>query len=62
MERNIFLPFFITKDSYIHVQWFQNRIIHRILGINNFLYKIKYIVSSDCTFCTNEHETIEHLF
>ena len=55
-----FLPFLITKDSYI--QWFQYRIIHRILGVNKFLYKIKYIDSSDCTFCTDEQETIEHLF
>ena len=53
-----FLPFLITKDSYI--QWFQYRIIHRILGVNKFLYKIKYIDSSDCTFCTDiENNNLE---
>ena len=55
-----FLPFLITKDS--DIQWFQCRIFHRILGINNFLLKVKYIDSSNCYFCTNEQETIQHLF
>ena len=33
------MPFSITRDS--SLQWFQYRIIHRIIGTNYFLYKIK---------------------
>lgn len=54
------LPFNITKDS--KLQWFQIRILHRILGTNDLLYKIKYKDSPLCTFCKTENETIEHLF
>jgi hypothetical protein len=32
------LPFITTKSS--KLQWFQYRIIHRILGTNSLLYKI----------------------
>ena len=41
--------------------WFQYRIIHRILGTNTFLYKIKVKDCNLCTFCKEEPETIEHL-
>ena len=41
--------------------WFQYRIIHRILGTNTFLYKIKVKVCNLCNFCKEEPETIEHL-
>lgn len=41
--------------------WFQYRIIHRILGTNTFLYKIKVKDCNLCTFCKEERETIEHL-
>ena len=54
------LPFLATKDTYI--QWFQFRINHRILGTNYFSYKIKYIDCANCTFCSTDQETIEHLF
>jgi hypothetical protein len=53
-------PFYITSDS--SLQWFQVRIIHRLLGTNSFLHKIKYKDSPLCTFCNKEEETIEHLF
>jgi hypothetical protein len=39
------LPFKLTKDTYIHVRWFQVRLIHRILGTNNLLFKMKYILT-----------------
>ena len=45
-----------------YIQWFQFSINHRILGTNYFLYKIKYIDSVNCTFCSNDQETNEHLF
>ena len=54
------MPFKITKDS--RIQWFQIRIIHRIIGTNYYLHKIKYNDNPLCTFCKNENETIEHLF
>jgi hypothetical protein len=54
------MPFAITQDSTL--QWLQYRIVHRILGTNSFLHKIKYIDSPACTFCQNECETIEHIF
>jgi hypothetical protein len=41
--------------------WFQYRIIHRILGTNTFLYKIKVKDCNFCTFCKEKPETIEHL-
>ena len=41
--------------------WFQYRIIHKILGTNTFLYKIKVKDCNLCTFYKEEPETIEHL-
>ena len=35
--------------------------IHRILGTNTFLYKIKVKDCNLCTFCKEEPVTIEHL-
>ena len=53
------LPFRITKNC--KLQWFQYRIINRILGTNSFLFKIKIVNSKMCTFCQREEETIEHI-
>ena len=44
------------------LRWFQYRIIHRILGTNSFLKKIKIKDSDLCTFCREVPETIEHMF
>lgn len=49
-----------TKNS--KLQWLQYRIIHRILGTNQFLHKIGIKESDKCDFCGEETETIEHLF
>ena len=54
------IPFTVTNDR--KMQWFQIRILHRIIGTNDFLYKIKYIENNLCTFCRQKAETIEHLF
>jgi hypothetical protein len=54
------LPFNLTTDT--KVQWFQVRILHRILGTNDLLYKMNMAGNSYCTFCRKESETIEHLF
>ena len=49
-----------TKSS--KLQWFQYRIIHRILGTNSLLYKINQKPNDKCSFCLKEVETIEHIF
>ena len=54
------LVFRITRDTYI--QWFQTRIIHRILATNSLLFKMKIVNDILCTFCLSEEETLVHLF
>ena len=54
------MSFYSTKSSKLH--WFQYRIIHRILGTNKFLFKIKIKQSDKCTFCSEVTEDIEHIF
>lgn len=44
------------------VQFFPFRYIHRILGCNNFLFKIRKRYSPLCTFWKVVRETIDHLF
>lgn len=53
------LVFSTTKST--KLQWFQYRIIHRILGTNHLLYKMNKRQNPDCSFCKEEPETIEHL-
>ena len=55
-----YMSFYSTKSSKLH--WFQYRIIHRILGTNKFLFKIKIKQSDKCTFCSEVTEDIEHIF
>ena len=54
------IPFQVTKDT--KLQWLQYRINYRILAINSYLFKIKYIDSDTCSCCNIETETITHLF
>lgn len=44
------------------LKWLQYRIIHRILPVRHFLYKINYVDSPKCTFCNDCDETIYHIF
>ena len=46
----------------IQLQWFQYRILHRILGTKSFLHKVGIADSPFCTFCDQMPETIMHLF
>ena len=41
---------------------YQYRLIHRIIATNTFLYKIHYVKSNTCTFCSTEPETLSYLF
>ena len=42
--------------------WFQYRVIHRLLGTKQYLHKIHYTDSSLCSLCSNDPETMVHLF
>ena len=54
------LPFHIEHDT--NLKWFQFRIIHRILGTNYLLNKMRLKQNDNCTFCNIDKETIKHLF
>ena len=54
------LPFVAVRDC--KIQYFQYRFIHRILGTNSFIFKIKRGDSPLCSFCNAEDETLDHLF
>ena len=45
-----------------HSQWLQYRIINRIIGTNEYLYKVKISDSGECRLCFTENESILHLF
>ena len=42
--------------------WFQYRVLHRILGVQQLLYKIKLSNTENCRLCNEHSETILHLF
>ena len=48
------------KDN--SIIWLQYRILHRILGTNEYMFRIKKRVSSQCNICNDFPETILHLF
>ena len=54
------LPFTLTTST--TSRWFQIRLLHRILGTNTFLSKIGVRQDNTCSFCTDEPETLTHLF
>ena len=54
------IPFRCTKDT--KFRCFQYKLLHRILPTNKFLYQIRYIDYSTCSFCNSSTETINHLF
>ena len=42
--------------------WIQYRIIYRIIGTKNYLYKLKLSNDCVCSLCSDCNETIIHLF
>ena len=42
--------------------WLQYRILNRIVGTKDYLFKIKRTNDRKCSFCNKEFETIMHLF
>ena len=58
---NVFTDSFKTTSD-PQLQWFQTRLLHRILPTNKYLAICKITESSLCTFCGNAVESINHLF
>ena len=54
------LPHIITYKPYAKA--FQYKILNPILYTNTKLFKIGYSEHDKCTFCSNESETLHHLF
>lgn len=54
------LPFRVIRKP--KVQYLQFRLLHRIIGVNSYLFRLKVKDSPLCSFCNEEEETIEHLF
>jgi hypothetical protein len=52
--------FFLVKDN--SLIWFQYKIINHILGVRDYLYKIKIHQTNACRLCNNSPETLLHLF
>ena len=50
----------LTFDSKMRI--FQYKILNNILYFNKAMYKMKIADSPLCTFCSQEDETIEHIF
>ena len=45
-----------------NLKWFQYRIIHKILGTEELLYKMSIKNNGICLLCDNSPETLIHLF
>ena len=54
------LPHTAVREA--NIQYLQFRYLHRIVGTNDFLFRVKIKESPLCTFCNAASETIEHLF
>ena len=59
--KTIFTDCFKTTPD-PQLQWFQARLLHRIIPTNKYLALCKITDSSLCTFCSNAVESINHLF
>ena len=54
------IPMFSSRLT--KLRYFQFKILHRYIGVNENLYKFGYVDSNLCTFCNVEIESIPHLF
>ena len=59
--KTIFIKCFKTTID-TQLQWFQARIIHRILPTRRYLHMCKIVNSPHCLLCINQEETLIHLF
>ena len=54
------IPMLSSRFTKLH--YFQFKVLHRYIGVNENLYKFGYVDSNLCTFCNVEIESIPHLF
>ena len=54
------IPFQSTID--INMRWFQIKILNRILYMKDSLLRFGVVADKKCTFCSNNDETIIHVF
>ena len=59
--RVIYKNCFYTIDDNNYI-WFQYRILQRIIGVQDWLFKTKISDNADCRLCNQNTETITHLF
>ena len=59
-SRIYMLPRRITKDPYS--RYFQYKILNNILYLNQKLFLFGITQTKECSFCTNNEETIYHIF
>ena len=45
-----------------HLIWFQYKIIHKLLGVPQYLYYVKKLENAICNFCNDDDEGTVHLF
>ena len=52
----------VQKIKDVKLKWLQMRIIHRIIATNIVLNKIGVTANTQCGFCIDEKDSIEHMF
>ena len=62
INRNVIQSNVYKYSSDRYSQWFQTRIIHRILPANSLLSKMNLAETNTCSFCNRCEEAISHLF
>ena len=59
-DRYYILPFITTQEA--RLRDLQYKILHRIVAVNETLFRMKLSQTDMCSFCGDEVESIEHLF
>ena len=54
------IPLQCTRE--VRLREFQYKLIHRIIGVKDHLFKMRIVNENSCSFCKKNAETIEHLF
>ena len=62
LKWNIIFKNAIKHSSDSQLQWFQIRLIHRILPTKKYLVQCNLTDDPSCSFCGNTDETLSHLF
>ena len=59
--KNLYKACFFAINDTVFI-WSQYRILHRILGVNYYLYKTKISDTENCRLCQTSKEILGHLF